>query len=198
VLQRDQRKMADDAIRARVKERVAEGLKPLHARQAARRLALDQREQRMLLTQASERFALSAAQLAERKNAFIDALKVGKSYARAHVLYAISSLVAHASGQGDKVPAPSATLILAQQNALDVLPLAVNCVNKAMEQADTQAKLSNKVFSPQNWCKTTGSVQGEALVATTIIGMMPGLGAGDLNAKLKVSPDRFGLRWSAE
>lgn len=76
VLQRDQRKMADDAIRARVKERVAEGLKPLHAKQTARRLALDQREQRMLLTQASERFALSGAQLAERRNAFTGAAMI--------------------------------------------------------------------------------------------------------------------------
>jgi hypothetical protein len=73
VLQREKRKTADDAIRERVKQRVAEGMKPLQAKQAARRLALDQREQRMLLTQASERFALSAAQLAERKNAFTGA-----------------------------------------------------------------------------------------------------------------------------
>lgn len=73
VLQREQSKAADELIRERVKQRVAEGLKPLQAKQAARRLALDQREQRMLLTQASERFALSAAQLAERKNAFTGA-----------------------------------------------------------------------------------------------------------------------------
>ena len=73
VLQREQRKTADDVIRARVKQRVAEGIKPLQAKQATRRHALNQREQRMLLTQASERFALSAAQLAERKNAFTGA-----------------------------------------------------------------------------------------------------------------------------
>ena len=73
ILQRERGKAADDAIRARVRERIAEGLKPLHAKQAARRLALDQREQRMFLAHASERFALSAAQLAERKNAFTGA-----------------------------------------------------------------------------------------------------------------------------
>jgi hypothetical protein len=73
VLQREHRKTEDDAIRARVKRRVAESMRPLQARQAARRAALDQHEQRMLLTQASERLALSAAQLAERKNAFTGA-----------------------------------------------------------------------------------------------------------------------------
>lgn len=127
-----------------------------------------------------------------------EALKAGKSYVKFHVLYAISSLIAHASGQGDKVPVPSATLGLAQGNALDVLPLAVNCVNKAMEQANTQAQLSTKVFSPQNWCKTVSSVQGETLVASTMIGMMPGLGGGNLISKLRVKSEAFELRWSAE
>jgi hypothetical protein len=127
-----------------------------------------------------------------------EALKAGKSYVKFHVLYAISSLIAHASGQGDKVPYPRATLELSRKAAAEILPLAVNCVNKAMEQANTQSQLSNRVFSPQNWCKALSSVQGETLVASTIVGMMPGLGAGDLISKLKVSSDSFGLRWSAE
>lgn len=127
-----------------------------------------------------------------------DALKAGKSYVKFHILYAISSLLAHASGQGDKVPYPSATLAVAQRYASEILPLAVNCVNRAMEQANTQAQLSNKVFSPQNWCKALSSVQGETLVASTIVGMMPGLGGGDLIAKLKVPNEAFGFRWSAE
>jgi hypothetical protein len=70
VLMRDRRKAADDAIRARVKQGVTAGLKPLQGKQAARRVALSQREQRMLLTQAAERLALSAAQHAESKRAF--------------------------------------------------------------------------------------------------------------------------------
>jgi hypothetical protein len=128
-------------------------------------------------------------------------LKAGKSYVKFHLLYAISSLVAHASGQGDKVPYPKATLSLAQNNAFEVLPLAANCLNRAMEQAITQASLTpNRVFSPQNWCKTVSCVQGATLVASTIISMMPSLGAGasDLLGKLKVKSDAFGLRWSAE
>jgi hypothetical protein len=127
-----------------------------------------------------------------------EALKAGKSYVKFHVLYAISSLIAHASAQGDKVPYPSATLELSKTTTTEILPLAVNCVNKAMEQANTQAQISSRVFSPQNWCKALSSVQGETLVASTIIGMMPGLGAGNMIEKLKVGNDSFGLRWSAE
>jgi hypothetical protein len=127
-----------------------------------------------------------------------DALKAGKSYVKFHVLYAVSSLVAHASGQGDKVPFPKATLEMAKNAAAEILPLAVNCVNKAIEQTNTQAQLSNKVFSPQNWCKALSSVQGETLVASTIVGMLPGLGAGNLISKIQVASGNFGLRWSAE
>ena len=129
------------------------------------------------------------------------ALKAGKSYVQFHLLYAVSALVAHASGQSDKVPFPKATLDLAQRHAAEILPLAVNCLNKAMDQAVTQAQLTpNKVFSPQNWCKTVSCVQGTTLVASTIVSMMPGLGAGaaELAAKLSIKNDAFGLRWSAE
>jgi hypothetical protein len=129
------------------------------------------------------------------------ALKAGKSYVQFHLLYAVSALVAHASNQSDKVPFPKATLELAQRHAAEVLPLAVNCLNKAMDQAVTQAQLTpNKVFSPQNWCKTVSCVQGTTLVASTIVSMMPGLGAGaaELASKLTVKSDAFGLRWSAE
>ncbi len=127
-----------------------------------------------------------------------DALKAGKSYVRFHVLYAISSLIALANKQGDKVPHPSATLMIAQQYAGDILPLAVNCLNKAMESAITEAQTAGRVFSPQNWCKNRSSVSSEALVASTIIGMLPGLGAQEMINKLIIPVGEFGLRWSAE
>jgi hypothetical protein len=127
-----------------------------------------------------------------------DALKAGKSYVRFHLLYAVSSLIAHASGQGDKVPYPSATLQMAQQYANDILPLAANCLNKALENAITDAQFAGRVFSPQNWAKSRGSVQGETLVASTIAGMLAGIGGQAMVEKLKIPADRFGLRWSAE
>lgn len=129
-----------------------------------------------------------------------EALKAGKSYVQFHLLYAVSALVAHASGQSDKVPFPRATLELAQRHSAEVLPLAVNCLNKAMDQAVTQTQLTpNRVFSTQNWCKTVSCVQGTTLVASTIVSMMPSLAGGaELAAKLSVDSQEFGLRWSTE
>lgn len=129
---------------------------------------------------------------------FKDALRAGKSYVRFHLLYAISILMAHASGQGDKVPHPSATLKAAQLYAGEILPLAANCVNQALEAAITNAQAANRTFSPQNWAKNLASKEGETLVASTIVGMLPGLGGHATIEKLKVPAEQFGLRWSAE
>jgi len=45
-----------------------------------------------------------------------------------------------------------------------------------MENAAQDAQLAGKVFSPQNWFKGRASVQAETLVASTIVGMLPGIG----------------------
>jgi len=127
-----------------------------------------------------------------------DALKAGKGYTRFQLLYAVSTLIAHASGQGDKVPHPSATMAVAQNHANDILTFAANCLNEAMKNAQMQHQMSNKVFSPQNWCKSVASVQGATLAASTIVGMLPGLGAQGVLDKLKVPAPHFGLRWAAE
>jgi hypothetical protein len=127
-----------------------------------------------------------------------DALKAGKSYMRFHVLFAVSVLVACASGQGDKVPKPSATLRLAEAAPNDVLPHAVNCVNQAMNQALVDAQASGRVFSPQNWAKNRASVQAEMLVASTIIGTISGLDMKPVLERMRVPADRFELRWSAD
>lgn len=127
-----------------------------------------------------------------------DALKAGKSYVRFHLLYAISSLIANASGQADKVPEPAATLNIAKQGADDILSLAVNCLNEALKNAIRDAGLADKVFSPQNWFKSRASMQAETLAASTIVSMLPGLGAQATIDRLRLDPQRFGLRWSAE
>src|SRR5665647_41399 len=45
-----------------------------------------------------------------------DVLKATKSYVRFHILYSISSLIANANNQGDKVPFPSATLDIVEKH----------------------------------------------------------------------------------
>jgi len=80
-----------------------------------------------------------------------DALKAGKSYVRFHLLYAVSALIAQASGHDDKVAHPAATLPIAQQHATEIISLGVNCLNEALKGAMLSAQVADKVFSPQNW-----------------------------------------------
>lgn len=127
-----------------------------------------------------------------------DVLRAGRSYSRFHVLYAVSALIANASGQGDKAAKPAATLQLAQNNALEILPLAVNCINNALTQSVQDAQLSGRVFSPQNWAKSRASAQAEALVAGTIVGMLAGIGAADVGNRMRIPPEEFEIRWSAD
>lgn len=125
-------------------------------------------------------------------------LKAGKSYVQYHLLFAVSALIAHASGQADKVPHPSATLDLAEKDAPKVLAPAANCLNKAMEQAIIRSQATpGKVFSPQNWCKTVASVHDSSLVASTIVSVISDF-AADLANRLVIAPDKFSLRWSAD
>ncbi len=127
-----------------------------------------------------------------------DALSAGRSYVRHHILFSVSALISEASGQGGKVPKPEMTAQIASASAHELLPLAARCVNTAMETAKRDADLAGRVFSHQNWCKTNASFEGQKLVASTIIGMLPGLGGAALLAKLKLPPGQFEARWAAD
>jgi hypothetical protein len=127
-----------------------------------------------------------------------DALRAGKSYVRYHILFAVSCLIAYASGQGDKIPVPAATLHIAQQHSHEVLPLAANCVDQALTSAVNESQAAGRVFSPQNWCKNRASVQSESLVASTMIGMLRGMNGQAVIDKLQIPSQQFGLRWSAD
>ncbi|HOD61773.1 MAG TPA: AIPR family protein [Bacilli bacterium] len=130
-----------------------------------------------------------------------DLLKATKSYVRFHILFSISSIIAYANNQGDKVPFPSATLDIVEKHGKEILPFAATCLNQALKSANQQAQLSGKIFSPQNWLKKNDSVMAQSLVASTMVGMMEGMSSiGGKNIKeiLKLSPDQFELRWKAE
>lgn len=130
-----------------------------------------------------------------------DVLKATKSYGRFHILYSISSLIAYANNQGDKVPFPSATLKIVEQSGKEILPFASTCLNQALKSANQQAQIAEKIFSPQNWLKKNDSVNSEALVASTMVDMMEGMssiGGKNIKELLNVSPDQFELRWKAD
>ena len=127
-----------------------------------------------------------------------EALAAGKSYVRHHILFSVAALISEASGQAGKVPKPEATAQIASESAHDVLPLAARCINSAMENAKRDAELSGRIFSHQNWCKANASFEGQKLVASTIVGMLPALGGSGLLARLKLPPDQFDARWAAD
>ena len=127
-----------------------------------------------------------------------DVLKAGRAFVKFHVLYSVSSIIGNANKQTSAVVQPSFT-IKAAESPSEVLPLAANCVDKALENALNVAQTAGKVFSPQNWLKSNASVQGENLVAGTIAGMLPSFPNGKAMLELlKAPPQAFGARWSAE
>ncbi len=141
---------------------------------------------------------LNAIEEAWPNLALNDVLKAGKSYVKFHILFAVSAIIASANKQPTMVVEPSFTA-QAAQNPQDILPLAANCVENALQSALNQAQVSGKVFSPQNWLKSTASVQGETLVAGTIAGMLPGFPNGKTLLDLIKAPmNAFAQRWSAE
>ncbi len=132
-------------------------------------------------------------------------LKALKSYARFHVLYIVSMIIAKANGQGDKVPLPGKTLQIPEDFKNILLETAATCFeqafNKAKDETDSnnEADSNNEVFSPQNWLKSKKSVELEnyftAFMAPTLkyLPMYK-----ELSNPLKLSPEDFDLRWKAE
>lgn len=127
-----------------------------------------------------------------------DVLKAGRSYVKFHILFSVSALIAAVNRQPTLVVEPSATSRALNQ-AGDILPLAANCVENALQAALNQAQMAGKVFSPQNWLKSYSSVQGETLVAGTVAGMLSGFPNGKALLDLLTVPATFlSTRWSAE
>ncbi len=127
-----------------------------------------------------------------------DVLKSSKSNVKFHVLFSISAIFASVNTQPTLVVDPSATM-KAAQSPLDILPLAANCVENALQNALNQAQVSGRVFSPQNWLKNKASLQGETLVASTVASMLPGFPNGKALVDLmRVPATSLSARWSAD
>lgn len=125
-------------------------------------------------------------------------LKAGKMHVKYHVLFSVSALINAVNKQATLVVSPAATLKAVAASG-EILPLAGNCVETAMQNALIQAQSAGKVFSPQNWLKSNASWGGETLVAGTQAGMLPGFPTGPLLLdKMKAAATEFGSRWSAE
>ena len=75
-----------------------------------------------------------------------DVLKAGRTYVKFHILFAISAIIASTNKQPTMVPEPSFT-IKAAENPTDILPLAANCIENALQSALNSAQVSGKLFS---------------------------------------------------
>ena len=127
-----------------------------------------------------------------------DVLKAGRTYVKYHLLFSVSAIIAMANKQPTLVVQPSATMKAAER-ASEILNLAATCLENALQAAVTQAQVGGKIFSPQNWLKTKGSVDGQMLVAGTIAGMLSSLPNGPaLRDTMQVPATAFSPRWSAD
>ena len=141
---------------------------------------------------------LNAIDAAWTNLALNDVLKAGRGYVRFHLLFSVSSIIAAINKQPTLVVEPSFTLEAAKKPG-DMLPLAANCLENALQNALNTAQVSGKVFSPQNWLKSNSSVQGQMLVAGTVAGMLSGFPNGKALLELcKVPANAITTRWSAD
>jgi len=78
---------------------------------------------------------------------------------------------------------------------------AATCINQAVAQAHGRAAAEQRIFSPQNWLKSKGAVSDEQLVAGTVLNVLRDMRVPETEPviqALKVSPERFSFRWSAD
>ena len=105
----------------------------------------------------------------------------------------------------DSVPSPSVALKkLISENLLDnVIDMAGNCLNMAIENASAEAMDNGKMFVPQNWIKSKASlkdIRGAIRNYLTTLKMMPNGKQilENLNNGLSMDKDNFEARWTAD
>lgn len=134
-----------------------------------------------------------------------DAMLAMKSYVPHHHLYTISVLLSEINKMPDSVPDPAvAYKKLVDNNMLDdIIEMAGNCLNMAFENASAEARDNNKIFSAQNWSKSKTSLKNIKDAVRTQLSALKMLPGGKdmlnkLNNALKMNPENFERRWSAD
>lgn len=128
-----------------------------------------------------------------------------KAYAPYHQLYAVSMCFAISNNMSDRVPNPHACLENAKKNNMveDIVRIAGNSLNMALENAASEVQPLNRVFSPHNWIKAKSclaAINSAIRSYFSTISMIPG--GKELNDKLKVTlkltAEDFEYRWAAD
>ena len=137
---------------------------------------------------------------------FNESLLAMKAYAPYHHLYAISVFVGVLNNMPpENVPAPKVVLKKLKENNLleKIISMAGKSLNTGFESANNQAIQDGKVFSPQNWIKSKGSLTKIRDAVTPMLSAMEMLDGGqevlkNLRNKLKLDKEDFSSRWTAD
>ena len=139
---------------------------------------------------------------AENPLSFNETLLAMRAYAPNAHLYAISACFAIFNNKPDKVPVPSRSMESAMRHGLttEIVEIAGQCLNIALEAAANESQPNNRVFSPHNWIKAKQSLTGiNAQVHSFCRFMLTKLpNAQQIKAALTLQPEDFGDRWAAD
>ena len=137
---------------------------------------------------------------------FNESLLAMKAYAPYHHLYAISVFVGVLNNMpSDSVPSPKVVLKkLKDSNLLDkIVGMAGKALNTGFESANAQTVTDGKVFSPQNWIKSKGSLTKIRDAVTPMLSALEMVDGGkevltNLRNSLKMQSTDFSDRWTAD
>lgn len=128
-----------------------------------------------------------------------------KAYAPYHQLYAVSAIVCQINTMNDSVPEPSVALEKMKSSDLidNVIDMAGNCLNMAMETASEEASSNGKMFVPQNWIKSKTSLKDLRMSIKQSLSSLKLLPHGKevlekLNNGLSMDKESFESRWTAD
>ena len=134
-----------------------------------------------------------------------ESLIVMKAYAPYHHLYAVSLCFCVLNNMPENVPNPVITMEQSEKRELteQIVGIAASCLNSALEGAANEPLPSNRVFSPQNWIKAKTCLTHIRAAIRQYFNMLPTMPNGrELIQKyregLKVKPDEFEARWTAD
>ena len=134
-----------------------------------------------------------------------ESLLAMQAYAPYHHLYAVSLCFCVANNVGQGVPDPVIAFEKATSASLidQVVDIAGTCLNSALEAAANEQQPPNRVFSPQNWIKTTGCLAGIRLAMQQYFTMLPAMPNGreltqTIREGLKMENGQFSERWAAD
>ena len=135
---------------------------------------------------------------------FNESLLAMKAYAPYHHFYAVSAFIDVLNNmQSENVPNPKIVLKkLTESNLLDkIIDMAGNALNSGFESANEQAIMDGKVFSPQNWIKSKGSLTKIRDAVKPMLIALETLDkkvVSDMRNSLKMQSNDFSARWTAD